>query len=116
MVTIGQIEKGVASYLDAELMPNFPNDGIQKVLAGTVIGLAIRKSGSIIQSFSDNQYVKMLGIMDDEGNVDLDLLKDEFKKNISENGFVLDIPMFGTMTFHKADVDKLYKHIMGGDQ
>lgn len=114
MVSIEQIEAGVASYLDEELMPNFPDNGIQKVIAGTVIGLAIRKSGSLVLALRDNPYVKMLEIMDEEGNVDLETLKDEFKRNVSESGFTLDIPMFGTMTFHKSDIDRLYKHITGG--
>lgn len=114
MVTIEQIKAGVASYLDAELMPKFPENGIQKVLAGTAIGLALHKSGDIIMSLKDHPYVKMLEIMDDKYNVDIDVLKTEFVKNIPESGFVLEVPMFGTMKFNKSDIEKLYKHIMGG--
>lgn len=114
MVTVEQIQKGVASYLDAELMPNLHQEGLQKVLAGTAIGLAIKRSGSMIHGFTESPFIKMLGIVDEEGNIDIDVLKDELKENITEKGFNVDIPMLGTMTFHKEDVDKLHKHIKGG--
>lgn len=114
MVTIEQIEQGVASYLDAELMPNFPADGLQKVLAGTALSIAIRKGGNLMIGLKDNPTIKMLEIMDDQGNIDIDMIKDEFKKNVPDSGFVVELPIFGKMTFHKSDVDTLYKHITGG--
>lgn len=112
MVSIDKIEYGVASYLDAELMPQLQNNGIEKVLIGTTVSLIIRKSGAIIAGYKDNKLVKMLGIMDSEGNVDVDILAEELKKNISKEGIKVDIPVVGTMTFHKEDVDKLYDYIM----
>lgn len=114
MVSINQIEKGVASFLDAELMPNLPQNGIQKVMAGTAMSLMIKRTGNMVKEFSNNSFIKMLGIMDQEGNVDIDTLKNELKNNISDSGVVVDIPMIGTMTFRKSDVDNLYNHIIGG--
>lgn len=116
MVTIEQIERGVASYLDEELMPNLPQNGIQKVMAGTAISLVIRKSGNIVKELTNQPFVKMLGIMDEEGSVDIDVLKDELKHNITDEGIVVDFPLIGTMTFHRSDVDSLYKHITGGNE
>lgn len=114
MVTIDQIENGVAAYLDAELMPQMQENGLQKVLIGTVLGIAVKRGSSLILPLRDNPVVKMLEIIDDEGNVDLETLKTEFKKNVPDSGFVLELPMLGKMTFHRADVDKLYEYITGG--
>lgn len=112
MVSIDKIEKGVANYLDAELMPQLQSNGIEKVIIGTAASLLIRKSGDIITGYKDNKLVKMLGIMDDNGNVDVETLAEELKKNISKDGFTVDIPIIGTLTFHKEDVDKLCDYIM----
>lgn len=111
MVTIGKIEQGVAAYIDSELMPKLPSTGLEKVLAGTAIGLAIRRSGKIIESYKDNKTVQMLGIMDAEGNVDVDALAEELKKNVPADGVKVDVPIIGVMTFHKDDVDKLHEYI-----
>lgn len=111
MVPISKIEKGVAAYLDSEIMPKFPA-GIEKVIAGTAASLFIRKSGNIIASYKDNKTVQMLGIMDENANVDVDVLAEELKKNIPTEGVQVEVPMFGTITFHKEDVDKLQEYIV----
>lgn len=111
MKTIAQIQKGVAAYLDNELMPQLPENGIEKVLAGTAMSLAIRKSGVIMGSLKDNKAVKMLEIMDSEGNVDVDILAEELKKNVPNDGVKIEIPLIGGLTFHKSDVEKVHEYI-----
>ena len=111
MVSIGKIEQGVAAYLDSELMPKLPANGVQKVIVGTAMSLLIKRSGAILDSYKDNQLVKMLGIMDSEGNVDIDVLAEELKKNMPKDGLRVDVPIIGALTFKENDVDKLYEYI-----
>lgn len=115
MISIDQVEKGVASYLDTELMPKLDDNKIQKVIAGTAIGIMIRRFGNMAQAMANNEIVKMLDIVDENGNIDIDIIKEELEKQIDDKtGLPVDLPMIGKMTFYKADVDKLYKHIIGG--
>lgn len=111
MVSIDKIEKGIAAYMDSEIMPQLPNGGLEKVLAGTAMSLVIRRSGNILDGYKNNKAVQMLGLMDADGNVDVDILAEELKKNISSDGLKVEIPMIGKMTFHKEDVDKLHEYI-----
>lgn len=115
MVTIQQIQSGLAAYLDAEMMPKLPANGVQKVITGAAMGLLIKRSGAIIQEYSQHPFVKMLGITDENGNWDLDSLKTEVKKQIDGNGFDVEVPMLGVMTFHQADVDKLVTYIKSAE-
>lgn len=112
MVSVDKIEQGVANYLDAELMPQLKGNGIEKVIVGTTASLLIRKTGTIIEGYKDNKLVKMLGIIDDNGAVDVDTLVEEVKKNIPKEGVKVEVPILGILTFHKDDVDKLYDYIM----
>lgn len=112
MVTVDKIEQGVANYLDAELMPQFQGNSVEKVIVGTVASLLIRRTGTIIEGYKDNKLVKMLGIIDDNGAIDADILAEEVKKNIPKEGIKIDVPILGLLTFHKDDVDKLYDYIM----
>ena len=57
------------------------------------------------------ELVKMLGIMDSEGNVDIDVLAEELKKNMPKGGVRVDVPIIGALTFKDNDVDKLYEYI-----
>ena len=111
MVSIEKIEQGVAAYLDGELMPKLPANGVQRVIVGTAMSLLIKRSGAILDSYKDNQLVKMLGIMDSEGNIDIDILAEELKKNMPKDGLRVDVPIIGALTFKENDVDKLYEYI-----
>lgn len=111
MIAISKIEQGVAAYMDSEVMPQLPTGGFEKVLAGTAVSLVIRRSGKILEGYKDNKAVQMLGLMDTDGNVDVDILAEELKKNIPAEGMKVDIPIIGKMTFHKEDVDKLHEYI-----
>lgn len=108
MVSIDKIEQGMALYLDEELMPQLQKDGVERVLVGTAASLLIRRLGTVAEEYRDSRFVKILGIMDESGDVDVDVLVEEVKKNISKEGFTIDVPVLGAMTFHKEDVDKLY--------
>lgn len=112
MVSIDKIEKGLANYLDNEFMPQLKGNGIEKVIVGTAASLFIHKTGAIIEGYKDNKIVKMLGIMNSEGDVDVDTLVKEVKKNIPKEGFSIEIPIVGTLTFHEEDIDKLYDYIV----
>lgn len=111
MVPMSKIQKGVAAYLDAELMPKLDRSGWEKVLIGTAASLAISRAGAIAEGYKNSKVVKMLGIVDDAGNVDVHAIAEEMKKNIGKEGFTVEVPILGALTFHKDDVDKLYGFI-----
>lgn len=54
----------------------------------------------------------MLKVFDDNGNIDIDILRDVIKDNIGNNGFVITVPILGELKFRKSDVDNLYNDIM----
>lgn len=110
MVSVESIGNGIAKFADREILKNV--DGWQKVVVGAAIALAINRSQDIVASYRDNNIVKMLKIFDENGNIDLDVLRDVIKDNISNNGFVITVPILGELKFHKSDVDNLYNDIM----
>lgn len=111
MVTIDQIEKGLASYVDTELAAMLPDGTIQKVVAATAVSLMIRKSGNYIAALKENQFVKMMDIFDEDGKLDIDTLAEAVKKNMPPKGVKIEVPMLGTLTVKEDDIDKLHQHI-----
>lgn len=111
MISNDKLIKAVGAYLDNELMPNLDQNGIQKVLTGTAISLALNRYRNITDVFKDNKMVKMLGIIDEQGNIDIETLSKELKHNIPQDGVKVEVPMIGKLTFHKSDIDKLNEYI-----
>lgn len=117
MTTINDVERGIANYLDEELIPKLPENGFQKVLAGAAVSILIRRAGSSIETIKDHPVVKMMGILEEQQDgtilVDLDIIRDELKNQLTNNpnGINVDVPVIGTMTFHASDIDRIYEHI-----
>ena len=111
MVTMECVAKGVAKYLDAEIMSQYQDGSIQKMLIGTGLALMIRRTEKFAEMLKANPIVQALDVIDADGNVDIDVLKDAVKANIPDTGVIYENKMIGKMTFMKADVDKLYSCI-----
>ena len=111
MVSIDKLQKGIANYLDAELMPSFEEGGYKKIIIGTVLGLYLNRMNQMILQYSKHPAIKILNIVDDNNNIDIDIIRDELKKQIPQEGFKIDAPMVGIITFTKEDIDVLYNYI-----
>lgn len=111
MVTIRQMENGIARFLDTELLSKMQGTW-QKVVAGTATGILIKRSENILSSLKNNEIVKMMGIISEDGMIDIDILREELKKNVPDSGVQIDLPMIGRITIKKEDVDKLYACIV----
>lgn len=112
MVSIDQIEKGIANYLDAELIQQLPADGFQRVIAGVGLSLLIKRSSVLVEKVKSNSFIQLLGIFDENGNVDIDTLRDEIKKQMPADGIKIDVPSIGIINFTKNDVDSVYSYII----
>lgn len=53
-----------------------------------------------------------MGVVDEEGNVDIDAVRDAVKEQMANVGMKIDIPLIGVVTFQQNDVDKAYEYVM----
>jgi hypothetical protein len=100
-------------YLDTEITPNI--GGWQKWVFGAVAGVALSKITNIFNALKNNELIKMLEVIDEEDNIDIDTIYREFLKQAQKGAITFDIPMVGAMTLDHSDVEKIYKHIINGD-
>lgn len=112
MVAINKVEQGIAAYLDKEFMPQLPSNGLERVVVGTVVSIMIKRSSGVIASYRNHPLVKMLGIINEDDQVDIEIVMEELSKNIPADGLKVEIPVLGVLTFRKSDVDKLYDYIV----
>lgn len=111
MISANKIQTGLAKYIDNEFLPHIEEDGVKRMLVGAAAGIAIKRTSRIIDELKHNKVVKMLGIVDESGLVDIDILREELSKNMPDGGIRIDIPAVGTLTFNKDDIDKLYSYM-----
>ena len=114
MVNTNQIKRGIAAFVDNEIMPHIPGGGLKKVAAGTVVALFLDNLDKTLTS-ADSPYLGLLGIKNDSGDIDIYKVGEKIKENMTDDGARIDINVlgfnFGTMTFHRSDVDTLVRYI-----
>lgn len=111
MVSTKRAQKGFATFLDKEMMNKLPANSVQKTAVGVASGLMLKKGGDVMEGLKDNPLMMSLGVFDETGKMDIDLLRDVLRENIPETGVKIKLPIIGYMTIHKADVDALHRYI-----
>lgn len=113
MVTVQQMQEGVARYLDAELLPKI--GGWKKWIAGAAATEYVGKLGVVVDAIKKKPAVAILGVVTEDGMIDADKLRDAFVNQARSSGSVsFDIPLLGTLTIGERDVETLYRYIVGG--
>lgn len=113
MVEISRIEKGVARYLDTELVPKLPGGSWKQFGAGVVSALVAKRGGQALEKLKSHPVAAAFGLVDEAGCVDVELLREIAREKIPDAGLQLDVPMLGRLTVYQRDVEKLYGYIVG---
>lgn len=111
MVTITQVQQGVAKFVDAEIIPRL--SVMEKLVVGGGAGLVTAKLPEVLNRYADHKLVSALGLYDREnGEIDLDAVYNAAKPYIGADPVPVKIPFVGiTLKFTEREFDTLYKYI-----
>ena len=113
MVSFEQILDGLARYLNKNFYSNL-NDW-QEIVARLAVGRIIGNPETLKQNLQANGIIRTFAVMDSEGNVELEPIMRDLRKEIERKGkMTVEIPMFGKISFTGEDVTELYREITGG--
>lgn len=112
MVTYTQLINGLSRYIDAEIINKLT--GNSKLLLGVGVGIALKKGENIYKALQENTIIKMLDLIDKDGNIDIDTIIDELRKQARKQAIEIDIPVVGILKLNEEDITKLQNHVKGG--
>lgn len=112
MVTLSQLQRGLSQYVSNELTSKMT--GAQKWIFGAGAELYLANIGGIYNTLKTHPMVKALGIIDEQDQIDLDRLYNALLHQADTGAMTVDIPMAGSFTFNRGDVERLYQYIIGG--
>ena len=107
-VTIDQAMRGAVRFADNEIIPHLPSG--KGIGVGIMLALIMEGSREKVLALRENPAVKLMQIMDEQGNIDLDRLYNAARPKF-ENKLSVSVPFIGELKFDQNDVDKLYKFI-----
>lgn len=111
MVSIESVERGLARYIDKEIMPAIKTDGIKGFAIGAAASLLVKRGGNLLRTYAQTPMLQQMGLVTADGAVDLDALRDAARDNIPAGGLLVELPMGISLRINTADVDSLYKAI-----
>lgn len=107
-----QVLNGLLKYADHEVINKLNTGG--KWIVGTMIAIANQNAAHFMHQLMSNPLVNALGIMDEDGNCDVDMLADALTETAQKYGDLkVEFPMVGSMSFSANDVDLLKDYIKG---
>ena len=112
MVSMAQVQNGVAKYIDAEIVGKLTD--WRKWVIGAGAALMIQDLPATLSRYKENEIVKMLGVIDSDNNVDIDKLYKQFQAQAQKGAITFTAPVLGAVTLNASDVDKLYHFVVNG--
>lgn len=110
MVTVEQIKAGLGDYLQAKMMPRL--DSKRQFVLGMAYGLGAGRLDALIAEAGKNQIVKAMGLIDENGRVDIDALYNAAAAQMqAQQRLQIDIPLMGSFAFDEADLRELRESI-----
>lgn len=111
MVTIAQVQQGVARFVDTEIVPRLST--AEKLIVGGGAGLATAKLPELVNRYAGNKIVSALNLVDVErGEIDLDAVYNAVKPYLTGDPIPVKVPFVGlTLKFTQREIDTLYRYI-----
>ena len=117
-VTKSQIIKGITEYIQQELLPKMENDRALKILFSVAVN-AITANGRIVDTWLNNDIIRLLMDDDGSGSYDIGRLMDWIRMSIEEYGaFPVSIPPIPlispreiTLRLNTSDIDSIQRQI-----
>ena len=102
---------GLLAYIEQFIYPTLTS--VQEILARTAVGIMVENPDALKERLMNNQLIQLMGVIDCDGNVDVERICKQLKAQIERKG-KLDIQfklMKLNYTFYATDVDLLYTTI-----
>lgn len=110
MVTIEQIQRGVSKYVEEQMLPHM--QGKDKWMVAGIATLYLSKLPGIMVKLREKEMINVLGLFDDEGKVDAEMIINSIKPVARSTPASFDLPFSNaTITLKAEDLDMILRYI-----
>ena len=104
---------GISKFIDENVLAQYPANSMKRILMAGAVSLYLKQNEGVVESMISNPLLTGLGVVKDNGLIDIDPVRDVLKSEINKAGFMrVSIPLVGDIDFTSEDVDALYKSIV----
>jgi hypothetical protein len=112
MVHKSSLIPGVSKFIDESVLSHYPATSMKRILMAGAVSLYLKQNEGIVDTITSNPLFSGLGVIHDNGMINIDAVKDVLKTEIDKAGFMrLSLPLIGDIDFTTEDIDCLYRFI-----
>jgi hypothetical protein len=112
MVHKSSLLPGVSKFIDENILAHYPATSMKRILMAGAVSLYLKQNEGIVDTLTSNPLLAGLGVVHENGMIDIDTVRDTLKSEVNKAGFMrLSLPMIGDIDFTTEDVDALYRFI-----
>jgi hypothetical protein len=109
MVHKSNIIPGLSNFIDKTILAQYPPTSLKRIAAAGALALYLNNNSTIVDNLLNNPFLSGLNISNDQGMIDLDLLRNIYKPEIAKAGYLrMHFPLLGDVDFTVDDIDTLY--------
>lgn len=113
MVHKSSLIPGLSRFIDENVLAHYPATSMKRILMAGAVSLYIKKNEGLVDTLASNPLFSGLGVVGNNGLIDIELVRDTIKKEVQKAGFMrLSVPMVGDVDFTVDDIDALYRFII----
>lgn len=101
--------RGLSKFVDEDLVPKMT--GLQRWIFGTGAGIALSKGDEMFHQYKDMPILHTLALIEGE-QINVTCIYRELLNQAEKGPIHVEIPMLGTITLDKSDVEKMYRYII----
>ena len=113
MVHKSSVIPGISRFIDENVLAHYPATSMKRILMAGAVSLYLKQNEGIVDTLTSNPLFSGLGVVHENGMLNIDPVRDVLKTEINKAGFMrLAVPIVGDVDFTTDDVDALYKFIV----
>jgi hypothetical protein len=110
MVHKSSLIPGISKFIDESVLSHYPPTSMKRIIMAGAASLYLKQNQSLVDTVTSNPLFSSLGVIDKDGMIDIDVVRDTLKEEITKSGFVrVSLPFIGDIDFTADDVDTLYR-------
>lgn len=113
MVHKSSLIPGFSKFIDENILSQYSPNSAKRMVMAVATSLYLKRGESIVDTLISHPLIAPLGVVQNGGMIELEPIRDAFKYQVEQMGFVrMSFPVIGDIDFTKDDIDAIYRCIL----
>ena len=110
MVELNRVINGLKAYAEEEIIAKL--SGLDKWVMGAGVSMLLDNGVNTFNALKETEIIKVMEIVNTDNQIDLEKIYKAFLEQAEKGAITFKVPLIGSMTINRNDVEKMYNCIL----